>query len=723
MARKRKRNNRFSHVPREAADTSHQSSSDDSKRRRLSNDVDGLDDASIKNENRAKLDLGDDDGWTKVTSKQNKTARNKRDRDADDYPRLRYHQTYQSELKIKDLKDLGMYVLTDEVAPKWIAVANAKSIKKVVVLMVPGLDKPLLEQVKASINAGKSTSESNDTSDGDANGHAIPTLDGADANSSAEPQFKTQEAERLVACAIRSDDPLEFQAWLFDNVLSVMAPGDAKVQRVHSPLQAMLLGPDPDQKKNHNGFNEPAFRPAPTPITEFIHTADELHEAEFPIHPAAFTTQVDAGYEATRREQTGQSSKDGWVDTDVTASRPQINPESKDHISQGLSLFSIDCEMVQTSDDVYSLARVSMISYPDSKVIIDKYVKPSLPIKNYFTQFSGITPEILENVTTTLPDIQRELLQILGPSSVLLGHSLDSDLNALKLTHPFIVDTSMIYPHPRGLPLRSSLKYLTTKYLKREIQTAGANGHNSVEDAQAVLDLVKLKCDKGPKWGTMEANGEAVFRRLKRFGRTSAMVDYGTPERGFGKDATYPIGCQNDEEVVKGVVRAVKGDNFFDFEIPAGGADYVWGRFRALEYARGWVSGVTPTPTVPPSTTTEVSNNDNNNDNQQTTTTNAAATAEEEQKQKTLTTLAFETLNRLQQVHDALPAKSLLIIFSGTADMRPVMALQAQQQAYKKEFKVKKWDELTVKWTDTEDQALRQACADARAGWGVCVVK
>jgi len=417
--------------------------------------MDASDDAST--EDHAKPDQGDNDGWTKVTSKQNKAAQSKRDRDADNYPRLRYHQTYQSELKIKDLKDLGMYVLADEVAPKWIAVANAKSIKKVVVLMVPGLDKPLLEQVKTSTDARKSASKSdgsipNNTSDREANGHATSTSDGADTNQSTESEFKTKEAERLVACAIRSDDPPESQAWLFDNVLSVMAPGDAKVQRVHSPLQAMLLGPDPDQKKNHNGFNEPAFRPAPTPITEFIHTADELHEAEFPIHPAAFTTQVDAGYEATRREQTGQSSKDGWVDTDVTVSRPQIDANSKDHISQGLSLFSIDCEMVQTSDDVYSLARISMISYPDGKVIIDKYVKPSLPIKNYFTQFSGITPEILENVTTTLTDIQNELLQILGPSSVLLGHSLDSDLNALKLTHPFVVDTSMIYPHPRGLP-------------------------------------------------------------------------------------------------------------------------------------------------------------------------------------------------------------------------------------------------------------------------------
>lgn len=338
-------------------------------------------------------------------------------------------------------------------------------------------------------------------------------------------------------------------------------------------------------------------------------------------------------------------------------------------------------------------------------MVIDKLVKPKLPITNYFTQYSGMTPEKLENVTTSLEDIQQELLGILTPSSVLLGHSLDSDLNALKLTHPFVIDTSIIYPHPRGLPLRSSLKYLANKYLKREIQTGGANGHNSVEDAQAVLDLVKLKCEKGPKWGTIEANGEPIFRRLKRNGRTSAMVDYGTPQRGFGKDATHTIGCQNDDEIVRGITRAVKGDNYFDFEIPAGGVDYVWGRLRALEYARGWISG--PTSQFPEERQKDVAS------------TNGA----EDEDQGKLDAITNETMDRIQRIYDALPEKSLLVLFSGTADVRPVMRLQAQQQQYRKEFKVKKWDDLTIKWTDTEEQALKKACEGARKGWAVCTIK
>jgi len=69
-----------------------------------------------------------------------------------------------------------------------------------------------------------------------------------------------------------------------------------------------------------------------------------------------------------------------------------------------------------------------------------------------------------------------------------------------------VMDTAILYPHALGTPLaprKNSLKYLTKKYLQREIQKEGGTvvGHNPVEDAQAALDLVKLKMEKGPAFG------------------------------------------------------------------------------------------------------------------------------------------------------------------------------------------------------------------------------
>jgi RNA exonuclease 1 len=45
------------------------------------------------------------------------------------------------------------------------------------------------------------------------------------------------------------------------------------------------------------------------------------------------------------------------------------------------------------------------------------------------------------------------------------------------------------------------------------------------------------------------------------------------------------------------------------------------------------------------------------------------------------------------------------------------------QSTFKREYKVKKWDQLSVKWTDTEEQALRRAVAGAREGVAFVGVK
>ena len=40
---------------------------------------------------------------------------------------------------------------------------------------------------------------------------------------------------------------------------------------------------------------------------------------------------------------------------------------------------------------------------------------------------------MLENVTTTLPDVQKHLIDLLPSDAILLGHSLEFDLKALKV--------------------------------------------------------------------------------------------------------------------------------------------------------------------------------------------------------------------------------------------------------------------------------------------------
>ena len=114
-------------------------------------------------------------------------------------------------------------------------------------------------------------------------------------------------------------------------------------------------------------------------------------------------------------------------------------------------------------------------------------------------RWSGITAEALDPVTTTFEEVQTHILNLLSasPTPVLLGHSLESDLKALKICHPLCIDTSVMYHHPRGRPFKPGLAWLTKKWCGREIQNRGEGGHDPEEDARACIDLLKKKIDNG----------------------------------------------------------------------------------------------------------------------------------------------------------------------------------------------------------------------------------
>ena len=80
-------------------------------------------------------------------------------------------------------------------------------------------------------------------------------------------------------------------------------------------------------------------------------------------------------------------------------------------------------------------------------------------------------------------------------------------------------------------------------------------------------------------------------------------------------------------------------------------------------------------------------------------------------------------MQHIKTVHDFLPPCSLLIVYSGTGDPRDLAKMQAMHRTYKREFATRKWDELSVKWTDVEEQALRRACRKAREGVGFMCIK
>ncbi|KAI1380787.1 hypothetical protein F4677DRAFT_404632 [Hypoxylon crocopeplum] len=204
-----------------------------------------------------------------------------------------------------------------------------------------------------------------------------------------------------------------------------------------------------------------------------------------------------------------------------------------------------DCEMGYT---VYGLEliRVTILSWPDYEVLVDILVQPFGEVLDLNTRYSGVTPEDMvsaerwvpgqDHKPTVVPSTDpanasgteqkqklkiasspkaaRDLLfSLIGPKTPVLGHGLENDLNSMRIIHHTCVDTVLLYPHKRQLPIRNSLRYLMDTLLGRAIQKEGdgdvPEGHDSAEDAKAAGDLVKLKVRD--EWKDLKMKGWSLL--------------------------------------------------------------------------------------------------------------------------------------------------------------------------------------------------------------------
>jgi hypothetical protein len=231
--------------------------------------------------------------------------------------------------------------------------------------------------------------------------------------------------------------------------------------------------------------------------------------------------------------------------------------------SRQRKIFALDCEMVKTSSPSPELARVSVVMFTGwndkrenhtnlpcgeeerSIVVLDELVKPRRKVLDYITgnylsrsvcytklykkdvsrahdslsreEYSGITPEMLQHVDTRIEDIQIRLLAMIDEQDIIVGHSLENDLQALRLVHDKVIDTSVIF---RGMNGRKfSLKHLTSVLLHKKIQN-GSAGHCSSEDAQAALVLALRRARHGYSFRLKESSKResiiGVFQNMNR---------------------------------------------------------------------------------------------------------------------------------------------------------------------------------------------------------------
>jgi RNA exonuclease 1 len=180
------------------------------------------------------------------------------------------------------------------------------------------------------------------------------------------------------------------------------------------------------------------------------------------------------------------------------------------------------------------LIRVTVIDYFTCETLIDSLVYPDIPMQHFNTRWSGIRRADMERALQQGQCImgrdaaRQALFEYVGASTIVVGHSAQNDLSALRWIHHRVVDSHMVESAVRketklreeqekkekgeevdnnpkegepkdgqkkrekrgkGHPDGMSLKALAMKRLGRAIQV-GKKGHDSLEDALAARDLI-----------------------------------------------------------------------------------------------------------------------------------------------------------------------------------------------------------------------------------------
>lgn len=441
-----------------------------------------------------------------------------------------------SAIRVPDLRDLILYLTCDGRAPTWVGINQSYAVQRVLTVHVPALSPELFK-----INVRNQ-----------------------------QPQEFTAPKE------LKAFEKYFSHAWVIEapgGKYSVSPPSDTFHYITPSPA-------DKRRKKKMESHSTLQLAPAKKcgPM-DMILSVEQLLFNNYPIHPNTPGANITSSHNPAILEAYGHD----WVDTVILERSGEGNKKRKEDDSKGPRVFAIDCEMCQSRVGK-ELTRVTVLDEQGS-TLLDELVKPENEIIDYLTIYSGITKEMLENVETKLSDIQKIIRDMISAEDIIVGHSLENDLNALKMRHPRIIDTALSFRHPTNPYQKPSLKHLTKEYLRRDIQT-GRNGHDSCEDAKACIDLLELKYKYGLYYGCNHNSDKiSIVEKLELSPRISqlqlkndtdkstrinpvAVIDYGVPSWAYNKSQSHSfssyssssssssssstiVSCTNDDEVIE----------------------------------------------------------------------------------------------------------------------------------------------------------------------------
>lgn len=314
-------------------------------------------------------------------------------------------------------------------------------------------------------------------------------------------------------------------------------------KRTQSPLRSVFPGHGKTEENSSFGFGDTLLdtpereHPRPSPQTS---QNEHYHVTLEPLEQNLIFRYLSARcHSDTRLAKHGYTFQPSLNDSHKRPSKQcpikrglfrEVPRFSTDTLTRRRAIV-LDCEMVQVEEGRRELAFLTAIDFLTGEVLVDNYVQPKSKVVNWDSRFSGVTPGAMNKAVkkgTALKGwegARSRLWQFMDSETVLIGHSLNNDLDVLGIIHWNIVDSSIFTSEAVFLHLHSgeqltrtwSLKTLTSELVNYDIQV-GNRGHSALEDAHATRDVV-IWCLRYPEllkvWADSAREEEAV-RTLER---------------------------------------------------------------------------------------------------------------------------------------------------------------------------------------------------------------
>lgn len=140
------------------------------------------------------------------------------------------------------------------------------------------------------------------------------------------------------------------------------------------------------------------------------------------------------------------------------------------------------------------MIRITVIDYFTGEVLMNKLVKPWMPMRSMNTKYgSGVTWADMNDAIRAgdyydgAAGVREELFKFVSPETIVVVHAGQNDLNVMRWIHPLVADTQI-----RKMKTRSSgLASLASYYCNISLQT-GSKGHCSLEDALATREIMHV---------------------------------------------------------------------------------------------------------------------------------------------------------------------------------------------------------------------------------------